>query len=66
VHPFREADSPKVRYLSDNEAVRLANACPPDLRTLVTAALLTGCRYGELAAMRTSDFDAAAGVVYVG
>ena len=63
--PFRGADAPKVRYLSDGEAVRLVNACPADFRALVTAALLTGCRYGELAAMRACDLDLQAGTVTV-
>src|SRR5689334_13521037 len=43
------------------EARRLANACPPDFRSLVTGALLTGCRYGALAAMTVDDFNSAAG-----
>lgn len=66
VKPFREADAPKVRYLLDDEAARLVNACPADLRALVTGALLTGCRYGELAAMTVGDFDAQAGAVRIG
>jgi integrase len=65
VKPFRGADAPKVRYLSDDECVRLANACPPDFRALVTAALLTGCRYGELSAMRAGDLDHQAGSVNI-
>ena len=65
VKPFRGADAPKVRYLSDEECVRLANACPPDFRALVTGALLTGCRYGELSAMRTGDLDHQAGSVNI-
>ncbi len=65
VRAFREADAAKLRYLSDDEARRLANACPPDFRALVTAALLTGCRYGELAAMTSDDFNPDAGTVRV-
>ena len=65
VKPFRGADAPKVRYLSDGECVRLVNACPPDFRELVTAALLTGCRYGEIAAMRAGDLDHQAGSVNI-
>ena len=37
----------------------------PDFRALVTAALLTGCRYGELAAMTVDDFNPDAGTVRV-
>ncbi|MGL4961007.1 MAG: tyrosine-type recombinase/integrase [Inquilinus sp.] len=65
VKPFREVDVPKVRYLSDAEAKRLTNACPADLRAMIVAALLTGCRYSELAAMRPGDFNAEARVVTV-
>jgi integrase len=65
VRPFREADAAKVRYLSDDDARRLVNACPTDLRALVTAALLTGCRYGGLAAITAADFDASAGTLHV-
>ena len=66
VKPFREADKPKIRYLLDDEITRLVNVCRPDFRALVTGALLTGCRYGELAAMKAADFDPQAGTVTIG
>jgi integrase len=65
VRGFREADAAKLRYLSDDEARQLTNACPADFRALVTAALLTGCRYGELTAMTVDDFNPDAGTVRV-
>jgi integrase len=65
VRAFREADAARLRYLSDDEARRLTNACPADFRALVTGALLTGCRYGELAAMTVDDFNTDAGTVRV-
>jgi integrase len=65
VRAFREADAARLRYLSDAEARRLTNACAVDFRALVTAALLTGCRYGELAAMTVADFNADAGTLRV-
>ncbi|MGD0109444.1 MAG: site-specific integrase [Rhodopila sp.] len=65
VKPFREADKAKVRYLLDDEVTRLVNACPPDFRAIVTGALLTGCRYGELCALKVGDFDPQAATVTI-
>jgi integrase len=65
VKPFREADAPKIRYLSHAETKRLVNACDPDFRPLVQCALLTGARYGEIAGFRVSDFDHDAGTITV-
>jgi integrase len=57
VKPFHNVDAPRIRYITQAECQRLVNACEPDFRQLVQAALLTGCRYGELIALRVSDFD---------
>jgi integrase len=65
VQPFQNVDAARVRYLTDDDASRLVNACPPDLRSLVTAALLTGCRYGELARIRAADLDTDAAVLHI-
>jgi integrase len=65
VKPYRGVESAKVRYLTDAECKRLVNASTKDLRAMVTAALLTGARYGELAALRAGDFDPDAGTLYV-
>jgi integrase len=65
VKAFREADKTKVRYLLDAEITQLVNACLPDFRALVTGALVTGCRYGELTAMQAGDFDPQAGTVAI-
>ncbi len=65
VRPFRDVDAPRVRFLSAAECKRLINASPADLRQLVRAALLTGCRYGELARLRVADFNADAGTITV-
>jgi integrase len=65
VKPFPETEQAKVRYLQDDEIIRLANACGPDFRLLVAGALLTGCRYSELASLRGSDFNPDAGTVTV-
>jgi len=65
VKPFREADSAKIRYLTPDECVRLVNACDESFRPLVQAALLTGCRYGELTALRCSDFNEVAQTICI-
>lgn len=54
---FRSADSARLRWLAVDEARRLQNACGADFRPLVSAALLTGCRAGELLALQARDFD---------
>ncbi len=56
VKPFKGADAAKISYLDQDQATRLLNACEPDFRRLVRAALLTGCRYGELLSLRTGDY----------
>ena len=66
VKAFREADKIKIRYLQQDEIVRLINACTSDFRALVTGALFTGCRYGELAALQVSDCDLQASTIRIG
>jgi integrase len=58
VEPYKGVDTARVRYLSIDEARRLINASPPALRTLVRAALATGCRFGELCALNVEDYNA--------
>jgi integrase len=65
VRPFKGVETARVRYLTEAECVRLVNASAPAFRNLVRGALLTGCRYSELAAMQATDFNADAGVVTV-
>jgi integrase len=65
VKPFEGVTVARVRYLTVAEAQRLINACDPDFRQLVTAALQTGCRYGELAALRAHDFSADSGTLAI-
>jgi len=57
VRPFKNVDAPVIRYLTEDECLRLTNACTADFRPMVKAALLTGCRYGELVALTVSDFN---------
>jgi integrase len=65
IKPFRNVDAPKIRYLDVTECQRLINACDPDFRPLVRAALLTGCRYGELVRLKVNDFNSGNGTLYI-
>jgi integrase len=65
VRPFPEADAARVRYLATDEARRLLNGCDKDFRNIVEAALLTGARYGELAALTIADFNRDSGTVHI-
>jgi integrase len=65
VKSFRGADAARVRYLSRKECMRLLNACRPDFRRLVMAALVSGCRYGELTRLKVADFNLDAGTLTI-
>jgi integrase len=63
--PFAKVDEAVVRYLTMDEARRLVNTCPEDLRRLVQAALLTGCRYSELARLKCGDYNPDSGTIAI-
>ncbi len=65
VKPFRDVDAPRERFLTVAECKRLVNASDPDFRPLVRAALVTGCRYGELCALVCRNYDPDSATVYV-
>lgn len=65
VAPFEGANAARVRYLKVAEAKRLVNAADEKFRPLVTAALLSGCRYAELCRLKVSDVDLDAGTVFI-
>jgi integrase len=54
-----------VRYLTADEARRLVNACNPDFRRMVQAAVLTGCRYSELTKLGVSAFNSDSGTIAI-
>src|SRR5258708_1201025 len=65
IEPFEGVDAARVRYLSIAETKRVLNACEPAFRRLAQAALATGARYSELAALRASDFNPDSGTVLI-
>jgi integrase len=56
VKSFKHTDPKHIRFLTLAESKRLINASDREFRPLVEAALLTGCRYGELCRLRVHDF----------
>ncbi|RVC97437.1 site-specific integrase [Mesorhizobium sp. M2A.F.Ca.ET.029.05.1.1] len=65
VKPYRGTTSARVRFLSPDEQKALIGASNGAIRDLVSAALVTGARFGELARLRVSDYDAANKSVFV-
>jgi integrase len=65
VKPYRGVDVARARYVTVAEAKRLLNACDPDFRNLVRAALETGARYGELTRMKVEDYNPDVGTVAI-
>ena len=65
VEPFENVEAARVRYLDLAECKRLINACDPDFRLLVQAALQTGARYGELIKLAVSDFNRDSGTIAI-
>ena len=65
VTALRDADAARVRYLSVGEGRRLINAAEPTFAKLVEAALQTGARYGELAAVQVGDFIPDSGTLQI-
>jgi integrase len=65
VELFEGVNSARIRFLSIAEAKRLVNACDPDFRKLVQAALETGARYSELARLTVADFHADNGTLAI-
>jgi integrase len=55
IRAFPKADKPRTRTLTRDEAKRLLSALGPPLRDLARSSLLTGLRFGELAALQAGD-----------
>lgn len=64
VRPFQGVEAARADYLEQEEVRRLFNACGPDFRRLVKAAVYTGARYSELAGLRVEDFRPEAEAVH--
>jgi integrase len=65
VKPFKEVDPEQIRFLSLVQSKRLINAAEAEFRPLVRAALLSGCRYGELCRLHIEDFNEDVGTLAI-
>jgi len=54
---FEDVDRAKNEYLTLPEAKTFLKVCPQDFKDLVQGALITGCRYGELASLTVKAYD---------
>ena len=65
VEAFGKVTAARPFFLLVEQARDLIEGCDEELRPLVQAALLTGARYGELAALNVGDFIATTGTLHV-
>jgi len=65
VTPFEQVDPEKIVFLTLAQSKRLINAADGEFRPLVQAALLSGCRYGELCRLRAEDFNEDVGTLAI-
>ena len=65
VAPFPLGEDPVPRMLEREEIVRLLAAAAPDLRDLLSGALMTGARYGDLRRLRVCDYLMDEGLVRI-
>ena len=52
-----QENNTRVRYLSEEELVKLLNACTKCIRPIVIAALVTGMRKGEILSLKWEDVN---------
>lgn len=66
VRTFRRTARTRNQFLELDQLAELLSHCEPDLARLVSAAVMTGCRYGELRRLTVGDFDRGTGTLQVG
>jgi len=57
VKPYENVNQSRKVFLSEAQSQRLINTTQGEFKNLIIAALLTGCRYGELITAKAQDFD---------
>jgi integrase len=59
VEKFSNVAKAMETFLTADEVQKLLNACEKDFRALTYAAIVTGCRYNEIATMTVANYNAA-------
>jgi integrase len=57
IKSFRGTTTSRIRFLKPDEQRKLIEVCADEFKDLVKGALLTGCRYGELARLQNKDYS---------
>lgn len=65
VQVFKLTGAARQQIFTVEECRKLMQACEVDFRNLVHAALVSGCRYGELCRLRVAHFDRGRGLLHV-
>ena len=65
VKAYRGTAAARVRFLAPDEQKRLVAASNGAIRDLVSAALVTGARFSELARLQIADYDAANQSIFI-
>lgn len=65
VDEYEVDDDSRKRVLTKEEQDKLVECAEPDMRALIQAGLLTGCRLGELRPMLVKDFDSRKATVFI-
>ena len=65
VKKFSDTHFARQDYLNATQVKALLDVCDGQFKTLVTAAVLTGARYGELCKLKVKDFDMRNGLLHI-
>jgi len=65
IKSFRAVDAARDRFLGNEELTRLVNGAEPGFRELLCGGIHTGCRYGELVALKVKEVDTDNGTIFI-
>ena len=65
VKPFRSVGGARILFLTDKQVAALLDKAEGAFKDLLTAAKLTGARYGELAGITVADLDVSQGRLHL-